>query len=211
MEADCPSKHKLANLQALSHPCNPAWASPRRASCFRLDRLLWNHDSAVPTSADSTATPHLRSLGYKAFSAFLNDHSLALSNGWTKGNETLSSDSHFPQCQFNYLAFQVWVLTHTWALRFQKKAFLLCPLEKTTGSGVVVGWSMIQHTFTAWNYEVVVVQLLSCVWLFVTHGLQHTRPPCPSPTPRVYPNSCPLSQWCYPTISSSVALFSSCP
>ena len=40
------------------------------------------------------------------------------------------------------------------------------------------------------------------------HGLQHTRPPCPSPTPRVYPNSCPLSQWCHPTISSSVIPFS---
>ena len=40
-------------------------------------------------------------------------------------------------------------------------------------------------------------------------GLQHTRPPCPSPTPRVYSNSCPLSQWCHPTISSSVILFSS--
>ena len=36
------------------------------------------------------------------------------------------------------------------------------------------------------------------------HGLQHTRPPCPSPAPRVYPNSCPLSQWCHPAISSSV-------
>ena len=42
------------------------------------------------------------------------------------------------------------------------------------------------------------------------HELQHTRPPCPSPTPRVYPNSCPLSQWCHPTISSSVIPFSSC-
>ena len=42
------------------------------------------------------------------------------------------------------------------------------------------------------------------------HGLQHTRPPCPSPTPGVYPNSCPLSQWCHPTISSSVIPFSSC-
>ena len=42
------------------------------------------------------------------------------------------------------------------------------------------------------------------------YGLQHTRPPCPSPTPRVYSNSCPLSQWCHPTISSSVVPFSSC-
>ena len=43
------------------------------------------------------------------------------------------------------------------------------------------------------------------------HGLQHSRPPCPSPTPGVYPNSCPLSRWCHPTISSSVVPFSSCP
>ena len=43
------------------------------------------------------------------------------------------------------------------------------------------------------------------------HGLQHTRPPCPSPTPRVNSNSCRLSQWCHPTISSSVIPFSSCP
>ena len=40
------------------------------------------------------------------------------------------------------------------------------------------------------------------------HGLQHARPPCPSPTPRVYSNSCPSSRWCHPTISSSVVLFS---
>ena len=42
------------------------------------------------------------------------------------------------------------------------------------------------------------------------HGLQHTRPPYPSPTPRVYSNSYPLSQWCHPTFSSSVVPFSSC-
>ena len=42
-------------------------------------------------------------------------------------------------------------------------------------------------------------------------GLQHSRPPCPSPTPRVYSNSCPLSGWCHPAISSSVIPFSSCP
>ena len=41
------------------------------------------------------------------------------------------------------------------------------------------------------------------------HGLQHARPPCPSPAPRVYSNSCPLSWWCHPTISSSVIPFSS--
>ena len=44
-----------------------------------------------------------------------------------------------------------------------------------------------------------------------SHELQHARPPCSSPTPRVYPNSCPLSRWCHPAISSSVVPFSSCP
>ena len=42
------------------------------------------------------------------------------------------------------------------------------------------------------------------------HGLQHARPPCPSPTPGVYSNSCPLSRWCHLIISSSVIPFSSC-
>ena len=57
------------------------------------------------------------------------------------------------------------------------------------------------------------VQFSSLIQLCPTlqpHGPQHARPPCPSPTPRVYPNSCPLSQWCHPTISSSVVPFSSC-
>ena len=43
------------------------------------------------------------------------------------------------------------------------------------------------------------------------HELQHARPPCPSPTAGVYPNPCPLSRWCHPTISSSLVPFSSCP
>ena len=43
------------------------------------------------------------------------------------------------------------------------------------------------------------------------HGLQHARPPCPSPTPGVHSNSCPPSRWCHPAISSSVVPFFSCP
>ena len=43
------------------------------------------------------------------------------------------------------------------------------------------------------------------------HEPQDARPACPSPTPRVHPNSCPSSRWCHPTISSSVIPFSSCP
>ena len=44
-----------------------------------------------------------------------------------------------------------------------------------------------------------------------SHESKHSRPPCPSPTPGVHSNSCPLSQWCHPAISSSVIPFSSCP
>ena len=43
------------------------------------------------------------------------------------------------------------------------------------------------------------------------HESQHTRPPCPPPTPGVHPDPCPSSQWCHPAISSSVLPFSSCP
>ena len=54
------------------------------------------------------------------------------------------------------------------------------------------------------------VQSLSRVRLF-PHESQHARPPCPLPAPRVHSDSCPLSQWCHPAISSSVVPFSSCP
>ena len=49
----------------------------------------------------------------------------------------------------------------------------------------------------------------SCPYSLWPHGLQHTRPPCASPTPGVYSNSCPSSRWCHPAISSSVVSFSS--
>ena len=61
------------------------------------------------------------------------------------------------------------------------------------------------------SYIAYSVQSLSCVQLFWLHGRQQARPPYLSPTPRVYANSCPMSQCCYPAISSSVVPFSSCP
>ena len=64
------------------------------------------------------------------------------------------------------------------------------------------------HTYTV---PVSVVQLLSCVQLFQPPGLQHTRLPCPLLSPGVCLYSCPLSQWCHPTISASIDPFSSCP
>ena len=59
-------------------------------------------------------------------------------------------------------------------------------------------------------YTFVVVQSRSH-WIFTTLWLLHARLPCPSLSPRVCSDSCPLSWWCYPTISSSIVPFSSCP
>ena len=69
-------------------------------------------------------------------------------------------------------------------------------------------------TFKAWWSECHSVQFSSVTQsrpTLGTHELQHARPPCPSPTPRVHQNSCSSSWWCHPTISSSVVPFSSCP
>ena len=60
-------------------------------------------------------------------------------------------------------------------------------------------------------FYVVAVQSLSHISSLGPHGLQHARLPCPSLSTKVCSNSCPLSQWCHPTNSSSVTPFSSCP
>ena len=63
--------------------------------------------------------------------------------------------------------------------------------------------------FSYWRFSLVQFSHSVVSDFLQLHGLQHTRPPCPSPTCRVYSNSCPLSWWCHPTISSSVVPFSS--
>ena len=76
------------------------------------------------------------------------------------------------------------------------------------------------RVWTVWDRELFIlqdsslfssVQSLSWSDSLRPHESQHARPPCPSPTPGVYPNSCPSSRWCHPAISSSVIPFSSCP
>ena len=68
-------------------------------------------------------------------------------------------------------------------------------------------WSWFRYHFLS---EFSSVQSLSHVRPLRPHEPQHSRPPCPSPTPGIYPNPCPLSQWFCLTISSSVVPFSSC-
>ena len=65
-------------------------------------------------------------------------------------------------------------------------------------------YNVVQFSLSQFSHSV----MSDSLWL---HELQQARPPCPSPTPGVHPNSCPLSQWCHPAISSSVVPFSSCP
>ena len=71
----------------------------------------------------------------------------------------------------------------------------------------------VTHTTEDLNFNFIFIQFSRSVVSdsLRPHELQHTRPPCPSPTSRVYSNPCPLSRWCHPTISSSVIPFSSCP
>ena len=68
-------------------------------------------------------------------------------------------------------------------------------------------WNDCRWCLQLYALPLPLVQSLSCVRLFVT---QHARVPCPSLSPSICSNSCPLSQWCHPTISSSVSPFSSC-
>ena len=76
----------------------------------------------------------------------------------------------------------------------------------------VLGWMELRGmTGTYSGVKFSSVQLLSCVRLLQPHESQHARPPCPSPTPGVYSNSCPWSRWCHSAISSNVIPFSSCP
>ena len=81
-----------------------------------------------------------------------------------------------------------------------------------TGREEVVGLRVGMRIF--WKMTKFSLVQLSCSVVsdsFWPHEQQHTRPPCPSPTPGVHPNPCSLSWWCHPTISSSVVPFSSCP
>ena len=75
--------------------------------------------------------------------------------------------------------------SESWALTFQK---------------------LFNRSFSSVQFSCSVVS--GSLW---PHESQHARPPCPSPTPGVYSNSCPSSRWCHPAVSSSVVPFSSCP
>ena len=99
------------------------------------------------------------------------------------------------------------ITTSLWFQIFQKNT--LYPLRNHSPLPFLsILWKPLVDFLSVWIcvFRFSLVQF-SCSVMFDSlrpHGLQHTRPPCPSPTPGVYSNSCPLSQWCHPIISFSV-------
>ena len=85
--------------------------------------------------------------------------------------------------------------------------------SKLRHQGILKFLSVSAYHSGVWGHSVQFssVQSLSHVRLFATPWSHHASPPCPSPTPRVHPNTCASSRWCHPAISSSVVPFSPCP
>ena len=125
---------------------------------------------------------------------------------------------------------RIWLFATPWAVACTR---LLHPwdfLGQSTGVGCHFLWSwprdrtqvsrIVDRRFTIWATREVLLRLKpipiqfcsvakSCLTLLRPHGLQHARHPCPSPAPGACWNPCPSTQWCHPTISSSVGPFSS--
>ena len=113
-------------------------------------------------------------------------------------------------------------LSFTWAAHehhFQWEYGLALKVQSCSPS--ITSNSILNCSFKLFISKFVFL-FLGCTMLFLfscpvmssslwPHGLQHARPPCPSPSPRIFPRSCSLYQWCHPAISSSDALFSFCP
>ena len=130
-------------------------------------------------------------------------------SGVGKGNQLQYScleNPHGEPCGLKSMGSQ----SPTW-LNMHAIQWWVASKEKRWGGGGwgtrAIFWQHFIHQINLVQFSS--VQLLSHVQLFVTPWTAACQPPCPSPTPGAYPNLCPLSQWCYPTISSSVIPFSS--
>ena len=100
----------------------------------------------------------------------------------------------------------VWLFVIPWTVSHK----LLCPWDfPGKNTGVDCHFLLHLRHWLCLNDVRIICGVTSVTQSLQPHGLQHARPPCPSPTPSVYSNSCPLSWWCHPTSSSSVIPFSS--
>ena len=96
----------------------------------------------------------------------------------------------------------------SWNLKFQLIEIKLEACMELSFLDII--YTCSHHPSKFWCISSVTQLCLPLCGHAAPHGPQHTRPPCLPPTPRVYPNSCPLSWWCHPTVSSSVITLSSC-
>ena len=97
----------------------------------------------------------------------------------------------------------IWIVQKRQIFRYRKHIHSCLELRVRTENDWKRAWDFFRGVSVQFSRSAVSDSLQP-------HESQHARPPCPSPTPGVYPNSCPSSWWCHPTISSSVVPFSSC-
>ena len=108
---------------------------------------------------------------------------------------------HIPLVSCNLWQFLCLSFSFMTFIPLKSNNYLLFKLSPNSGLSDV-------FSYLHWGYLFSRSVMSASLW---PHGLQHTRLSCPSPSPKASSNSCPLSPWCHPTISSSVTLFSSCP
>ena len=108
----------------------------------------------------------------------------------------------FPEQALGQSRYSVLTGWTSWLMECEGQAHMKCsPMKKRNDRGC---FTKTRIYFLLFSRSV----MSNSLW---PYGLQHTRLPCPLPSPRACSNSCPLSRWCHPTISSSVIPFSSCP
>ena len=101
--------------------------------------------------------------------------------------------------------------------KYLQRCLASCYMHESPGSSIPVIYRFLSFSLHILGTQPIIWHLSSVQFSqsvmsdsLQPHGLQHARPPCPTPTAGVHPNSCPLSRWCHPTISASVIPFSSC-
>ena len=110
------------------------------------------------------------------------------------------------------IPYDIWIYSMIWNKTRMPTTTKELEIKRTQLGKETINLSLFAYVcMCAKSLQFSSVQSFSRVRFFATLWSQHTRPLCPSPTPRVHPDTHPLSQWCHPAISSSVVAFSSCP
>ena len=172
-----------------------------RFSCVQLCATPWTAAHQAPPSMGFSRQEYWSGLP------------LPSPTGWHKWQKSIPLGSVGCESELEALASVASSEASGWwqrLLAMSPRGFLLCTHAHPWG------FLCVQISFSVGQIEGVALQYKNSLQFSRSvesdslrpHGLQHARPPCPSPTPRACSNSCPWSQWCHPTISSSAAPFS---